>query len=66
MSMFSEDWNASQFWYNDATARLLAKELLAGATRDTGIAVVSCPSVFVQLKNLIVIMHGYTFLAGEC
>jgi hypothetical protein len=64
MSMFAEDWNASQFWYNDATALLLARRLLDGATGESSIAVVSCPSVFVQLKNLIVII--LTFLAVGC
>lgn len=74
MEMFSEDWNASQFWvcplevfvlrlgckhlivfkYNDETAIILAKQLLEGATPSTQIAVVSAPSVFIQLKNLIV------------
>jgi hypothetical protein len=53
MEAFTEDWNASQFWYNDDTATKLAKELLAGATDDTHIAVVSAPSVFLQLKNFI-------------
>ncbi|MCJ1425396.1 hypothetical protein MMC29_003295 [Sticta canariensis] len=53
MNMFSEDWNASQFWYSDDTATLLAKELLEGAQKDNNIAVVSAPSVFIQLKNLL-------------
>jgi hypothetical protein len=40
--------------YSDETATILAKELLRGATTETTIAVVSAPSVFVQLKNLLV------------
>jgi hypothetical protein len=39
--------------YSDETARLLARELLDGATPDTTIGVVSAPSVFVALKNLV-------------
>lgn len=71
MNMFSEDWNASQFWvenylltksyclsylcqYSDETATLLAKELLCDATATTRIAIVSAPSVFIQIKNLLV------------
>lgn len=55
MDMFSEDWNASQFWYSDETARVLAKQLLQGSTAaTTNICIISAPSVFVQLKNLIV------------
>ncbi|KAK8217955.1 putative N6-adenine methyltransferase-domain-containing protein [Phyllosticta capitalensis] len=53
MEAFTEDWNASQFWYNDATATALARQLLDGATDETRIAVVSTPSVFVQIKNLL-------------
>jgi NADH dehydrogenase (ubiquinone) 1 alpha subcomplex subunit 9 len=75
MSLFTEDWNESQFWvrllfplshlyislsadtynqYSDETASHLAKQLLDGATPDMTIVVVSAPSVFVQLKNLVV------------
>lgn len=54
MDVFTEDWNASQFWYSDETATVLAKQLLDGATDGTRIAVVSAPSAFIQLKNLIV------------
>ncbi|KAK4124160.1 hypothetical protein N657DRAFT_644361 [Parathielavia appendiculata] len=53
MEAFSEDWNESQFWYSDETASLLARQLLDGATADTTIAVVSAPSVFVALKNIL-------------
>lgn len=73
MSLFTEDWNESQFWacflpldltltqtcltrsqYSDETATHLAKQLLDGATPDMTVVVVSAPSVFVQLKNLVV------------
>lgn len=40
--------------YSDETAKALAEELLAGAGAETTIAVVSAPSVFVQLKNILV------------
>jgi hypothetical protein len=54
MDAFTEDWNVSQFWYDDETATTLARQLLDGATDDTKIAVVSAPSAFIQLKNLMV------------
>lgn len=54
MDAFTEDWNASQFWYSDETATLLARRLLDGATDETRIAVVSAPSAFIQLKNILV------------
>lgn len=53
MEAFTEDWNESQFWYSEETANLLARELLDGATEETTIAVVSAPSVFVALKNIL-------------
>lgn len=40
--------------YSDETADLLARQLLDGATSETSIAVVSAPSVFVALKNILV------------
>jgi hypothetical protein len=40
--------------YSDETASLLARQLLDGATVDMTIAVVSAPSVFVALKNILV------------
>jgi len=53
MDAFAEDWNESQFWYSDKTAKILAEELLRGADGSKTIAVVSAPSVFVQLKNML-------------
>ncbi|KAK5172898.1 Protein-lysine N-methyltransferase efm5 [Saxophila tyrrhenica] len=53
MALFGEDWNASQFWYTDATARTLAYQLLDGVTADSAIAVVSAPSVYIQLREIL-------------
>ncbi|KAF3907118.1 hypothetical protein ABW21_db0203936 [Orbilia brochopaga] len=53
MEDFEADWNASQFWYSEETSRALAEELVAGASEGTKIALVSAPSVFVKLKNLM-------------
>lgn len=69
MDAFAEDWNESQFWvcdgvklyqqsdsvqYSQETATLLANQLLENSSRSTTVAVISAPSVFVQLKNLLV------------
>ena len=54
MDLFGEDWNASQFWYTDETARILAQQLLDGATEDSAIAIVSAPSVYIQLRNIFI------------
>ncbi|KAI5813822.1 putative N6-adenine methyltransferase-domain-containing protein [Pyronema omphalodes] len=48
---FSEDWNQSQFWYEDKTACELAESLLEGATDDMVIGLVSAPTVYVKLRE---------------
>ncbi|GAB7356123.1 hypothetical protein MBLNU459_g6722t2 [Dothideomycetes sp. NU459] len=53
MSLFTESWQDSQFWYSDQTATVLAEQLLDGATSQSRIAVVSAPSVYIQLRNLL-------------
>lgn len=40
--------------YSDETANTLATELLRDATSDMTVAVVSAPSVFVALRNILV------------
>lgn len=54
MDLFTESWQDSQFWYKDETATVLAEQLLDGVTEDSKIAVVSAPSVYIQLRNLLV------------
>lgn len=53
MDLFGEDWNASQFWYTERTARTLAQQLLDGADCDSNIAVISAPSVYIALRNIL-------------
>ena len=53
MTLFGEDWQASQFWYTEATATTLAEQLLDGATSQTSIAIVSAPSAYVAVHNLL-------------
>lgn len=58
---FPEDWNLSQFWFDDDTARTIAEQLLEGAGRDTRIAVVSAPSVFAAIKHLLTDDERYPY-----
>lgn len=51
METFQENWNLSQFWYNEKTANLLADELLDGADETTRIVVISAPSVYAAIKK---------------
>lgn len=56
MDSFAENWQDSQFWYSEETAFVLAEELLGPRESWKGrrIAVVSAPSAFVEVKNLLV------------
>ncbi|KAI5204196.1 N-6 adenine-specific DNA methyltransferase-like protein 2 [Aureobasidium subglaciale] len=56
MDLFTESWQDSQFWYKDETATVLAEQLLDGVTEDSRIAVVSAPSVYIQLRNLLLML----------
>jgi len=51
-TMPQEDWNLSQFWYNENTAEKLALEALAAAGPSGRIACVSCPTLYQKLKQL--------------
>ncbi|KAK0611151.1 putative N6-adenine methyltransferase-domain-containing protein [Immersiella caudata] len=53
MDLFPEDWNKSQFWYAEKSANQYAKQLLEGATGGMTIAILSTPSVFVALMNIL-------------
>ncbi|KAL8341228.1 hypothetical protein RB598_003261 [Gaeumannomyces tritici] len=58
---FGEDWQESQFWYSDGTARAVAESLLDGADGGSVVAAVSAPSVFVALKNMLVCSFFFFF-----
>ncbi|XP_016059032.1 PREDICTED: protein-lysine N-methyltransferase N6AMT2 isoform X2 [Miniopterus natalensis] len=47
-----ENWQLSQFWYNQETALRLAKEAIAVAGEGGRIACVSTPSVYQKLREL--------------
>ena len=50
---FDEDWQLSQFWYDDDTAEALARECerLVGDDESKTIACVSCPTLFFALRR---------------
>lgn len=48
---FKEDWQLSQFWYSDETARILGKALLEGADDETVVVIASAPSVYAAIKQ---------------
>jgi len=53
MDLFTEDWNASQFWYTPETATTIASAILTGADEKSAIAIVSAPSVYVALRKIL-------------
>ncbi|PSN32513.1 EEF1A lysine methyltransferase 1 [Blattella germanica] len=46
-----EDWQLSQFWYDDETAAYLSSEALRLAGSNGKIALVSCPTLYKTLKS---------------
>lgn len=47
---FKEDWQLSQFWYDDETATKLAKEAIRIAPKGGIICCISSPSAFMKLR----------------
>nr|CAG4649541.1 EOG090X0ABW [Scapholeberis mucronata] len=47
-----EDWQLSQFWYDDTTSSVLAQEALRLAGVDGSIACVSCPTLYRYLRKI--------------
>ncbi|GAB2272550.1 hypothetical protein Dimus_007372 [Dionaea muscipula] len=56
VSLLSEDWRLSQFWYTPETAETVAQEVLHLLNHLTGdspaVACISCPTLYAYLKNL--------------
>ncbi|PKK61018.1 hypothetical protein RhiirC2_761186 [Rhizophagus irregularis] len=52
MELFKEDWQLSQFWYDEETSNTLAQEALANTSPDSRIACISTPTAFVKLKSV--------------
>lgn len=53
MSVFAEDWQLSQFWYSEETARELACEVLRSSGSSDRIGFLSSPTAFVAFQNLM-------------
>lgn len=49
MSLFTENWQLSQFWYDDETSRALGQEALDNTDDSSIIVCISSPSAFVKL-----------------
>ncbi|XP_056648573.1 EEF1A lysine methyltransferase 1 isoform X1 [Diorhabda sublineata] len=49
---FQEDWQLSQFWYDDNTIDILVKIALNAVHHSGKIALVSCPSLYKKMKQV--------------
>ncbi|KAJ2785168.1 Protein-lysine N-methyltransferase efm5 [Coemansia interrupta] len=52
MEYFQEDWQLSQFWYDEATADFLATRALKNTKPGDKIAFISSPTAYVAFRNL--------------
>ncbi|XP_049634275.1 EEF1A lysine methyltransferase 1 [Suncus etruscus] len=52
VGIIEENWQLSQFWYNQETVLRLAKEAVSAAGEHGRIACVSAPSVYQKLREL--------------
>jgi len=53
LTLLSEDWRMSQFWYDDATSACVAAEVnhLASSQSRFRVACIACPTLFVELRK---------------
>lgn len=48
---FEEDWQLSQFWYDESTTNTIVKGAINSIPVDGKIALISCPTLYTQLKK---------------
>ncbi|XP_014611329.1 PREDICTED: protein-lysine N-methyltransferase n6amt2 [Polistes canadensis] len=49
---FEEDWQLSQFWYDENTTNTIVKGALKSTPVNGKIALISCPTVYIPLKKM--------------
>ncbi|XP_020299146.1 protein-lysine N-methyltransferase n6amt2 isoform X2 [Pseudomyrmex gracilis] len=49
--LLDEDWQLSQFWYNNETIETFVRGALNSTTEDGQIALISCPTLYKKLKQ---------------
>ncbi|XP_075216053.1 EEF1A lysine methyltransferase 1 isoform X2 [Lycorma delicatula] len=65
-SDFEENWQLSQFWYDDFTAQVLSNEISRAAGGSGKIALISCPTLYKPVKHLCGSNEDPPFLSEEC
>ncbi|CAH1396106.1 unnamed protein product [Nezara viridula] len=51
ISAFQENWQLSQFWYDNSTIEALTSEICKISRENGRIALISCPSLYKSLKS---------------
>ncbi|KAK3811251.1 MAG: putative N6-adenine methyltransferase-domain-containing protein [Benniella sp.] len=52
MDIFREDWQLSQFWYDEATSEKLAREILNNSDANSIVCCISSPTAYVKLMSM--------------
>ncbi|KAF8938567.1 hypothetical protein BGZ47_008525 [Haplosporangium gracile] len=52
MDFFREDWQLSQFWYDENTSEQLAREVLENTDKDSLVCCISSPTAYVKLMSM--------------
>ncbi|XP_011500102.1 PREDICTED: N(6)-adenine-specific DNA methyltransferase 2 [Ceratosolen solmsi marchali] len=50
--IFEEDWQLSQFWYDEKTILSLTRGAVKSTLNDGKIALISCPTLYKRLSNI--------------
>ncbi|KAJ2077961.1 Protein-lysine N-methyltransferase efm5 [Coemansia sp. RSA 988] len=53
MANFQENWQLSQFWYDEATANFIVERVLKNTQTDDGVAFISSPTAYVAFHNTV-------------
>ncbi|KAF4532815.1 hypothetical protein B566_EDAN002665 [Ephemera danica] len=48
---FQENWQLSQFWYDEETTNKLSEEILRATVENGKIALISCPTLYKRIKS---------------
>ena len=66
VSLVSEDWRLSQFWYSAETAKTLAEEVIALCQGGNfRVACIACPTLYAYLKVISMSGFCYAFASAE-
>lgn len=52
LATIQEDWQLSQFWYDDTTANILSQEAIRASGNGGSIACISCPTIYKRLQDI--------------